>query len=93
MIELLREKDEDEETPDDLPAMRLLNRKSVELWFLERAFPYVPLFPGATTEWPDWYFRDRRIIARVDGALRREKAQEEKARQWAEKAQKELKRG
>lgn len=76
-----------------MPYLQLLDRRSVELYFLERAFPNIPLFEGPLVEWPDWYFADRRIIARVDAAARAQKDVERKSKQWAEAEERKMRGG
>lgn len=45
------------------PTIRpLLDRRSLQLYFLQRRHPQAPLFPGALTEWPHWYLHDARQI-------------------------------
>lgn len=90
---MLTEDDDDDELPEDLPKMTLINRRSTELFFLERAFPNIPLFSGPLVEWPDWYFVDRRIIARVDAACRAEKRAEQKSKEWAKREQQKMMKG
>lgn len=90
---MFTEDDGDDELPEDLPHMTLINRRSTELFFLERAFPNIPLFDGPLVEWPDWYFVDRRVLARVDAACRAEKRARAKSEAWVKAEERKMRQG
>lgn len=85
------EPEEDEEA--EIGPVQLLSRRSIELYFMAKRYPGIPIFPGPLIAWPASWWHDERILRQFELRAQKEKRAEKKRQAWAEKARREMKAG